>query len=566
MRQFSIALLFAAAMAGLTPAVTFADEDGQEDLDKATELKLTARNLRDLDKVSDLCESAIEKGLDEDGESFAKELWASTLFEYSTRLAEPILEQQPPDRRWKFLRGQAISRLDQAVKLKPNWPEAYLLLGRFHALAGDDVPLTDPLAVFLAIRQLEELPNGDREAALEALDKAVENIEDADPTFHARIYLWRGVLAKENVERLELLNKAIEADAKNSDALRVRSLVHVVNENMDEAAEDFRKLIEREPENLAYRQSLIEMLTNAEQYDEALEQMGVLIEENPESPEVYLMRARLNLLREDGEAALEDLNQVLELKEDDPLALLLRSRVYLDLEMLDEAREDVDELLKQQPDIVDGILTRSMIATAEEDYEAAARDMELLVQARPDNLPWVLQLAMLYYADDRPSKSIETYSRALALDNKSFFALRGRGDAFLGMGKHIDAAEDYERAFEVDPEDSALLNNYSWLLSTSPDDEVRDGERAIELATKAAELTEYEQAHILSTLAAGYAETGDFEKAREWSTKAVELASEGEQRENLTKELENYKKEEPWRERQEEKDREESKQKSDLDL
>ncbi len=42
---------------------------------------------------------------------------------------------------------------------------------------------------------------------------------------------------------------------------------------------------------------------------------------------------------------------------------------------------------------------------------------------------------------------------------------------------------------------------------------------------KSCELTDYKAAHILSTLAAAYAETGDFEKAREWSGKAVELGT-----------------------------------------
>ena len=49
--------------------------------------------------------------------------------------------------------------------------------------------------------------------------------------------------------------------------------------------------------------------------------------------------------------------------------------------------------------------------------------------------------------------------------------------------------------------------------------------RSIELATKAADLTEHKQAHILSTLAAGYAETGDFKKAIEWSEKAVAIGA-----------------------------------------
>ena len=53
------------------------------------------------------------------------------------------------------------------------------------------------------------------------------------------------------------------------------------------------------------------------------------------------------------------------------------------------------------------------------------------------------------------------------------------------------------------------------MLATSPDDKLRDGARAVKLATKAAEASGYETPHILSTLAAAYAETGDFENAAE---------------------------------------------------
>ena len=55
-----------------------------------------------------------------------------------------------------------------------------------------------------------------------------------------------------------------------------------------------------------------------------------------------------------------------------------------------------------------------------------------------------------------------------------------------------------------------MLNNLAWLLATSPEEGIRDGKRAIELAEKACEETEWQDAHIISTLAAGYAETGNF--------------------------------------------------------
>jgi hypothetical protein len=97
-----------------------------------------------------------------------------------------------------------------------------------------------------------------------------------------------------------------------------------------------------------------------------------------------------------------------------------------------------------------------------------------------------------------------------------------------------------------------MLNNLAWVLATSKDDAVRDAEKSIKHGLKACELTKYEKPHILSTLAAGYAEKGDWETAIKWSSKAVELGVKDEMvDEQLKKELESYKQQKPWREKQE---------------
>ena len=96
------------------------------------------------------------------------------------------------------------------------------------------------------------------------------------------------------------------------------------------------------------------------------------------------------------------------------------------------------------------------------------------------------------------------------------------------------------------------LNNLAWVLATSPDDPVRNAKRSLECGLKASELTKYEKPHILSTLAAGYAESGDWETAIKWSSKAVELGvGEEDVDGQLKKELEGYKQKKPWREKQE---------------
>ena len=523
-------LMLLALLAPATPL--FAQEEGLEDLEKATDLKLDASSLRDLDQVVRLCETAMEKGLGEDSSKFAKELMLGTLMEAAERLSQPILASAgQPDPRWPFMRKQALDRIEKALGIAPETGNALLLKA-----------------------QLNILPEGDRDAAKEAVEAAIKVYED-DNRQLSKCYVILGGLAEENDARLENLGKAIELDKTNTDALRARGLIYMLTEKPEEAIEDFRALIEIDPSDLMSQQAIVETLTNAGKFDEAIEAIQNAIEANPEASENYLLRARINLEQEKIEEAIGDLDKALDLKPRDLQALLMRAELNLQSDNLDNAKRDVDLALIIRPGLIRAILLRSLILAGQGNFSSAASDMELLCQNDPENTPWKLQLAMMYYGDERPNKAIDIYSKVIEKEPENYFAIRGRSDAMLITGDHKGAIDGYSKCLEQQEDDDHVLNNLSWVLSTSPTDEVRDGKRAVELGLKACEVTEYKQAHILSTLAAGYAEVGDFEKAREWATKAVELAEGEEQTENLTKELESYKQEKPWRELQEDKDK-----------
>jgi len=61
-------------------------------------------------------------------------------------------------------------------------------------------------------------------------------------------------------------------------------------------------------------------------------------------------------------------------------------------------------------------------------------------------------------------------------------------------------------------------------LATSSEAKLRDGAQAVRLAEQACEQTSWKQTVFVGTLAAAYAEAGQFEKAVETSRKSCELA------------------------------------------
>ena len=93
------------------------------------------------------------------------------------------------------------------------------------------------------------------------------------------------------------------------------------------------------------------------------------------------------------------------------------------------------------------------------------------------------------------------------------------------------AVELYEQVIRASPNHLPALNNLAWLLATHPDDSIRDGKRAVDLAQKACELTEWKQAVLIGTLAAAYAEAGEFPKAVSNAEQACSRAREENQTE-----------------------------------
>ncbi len=76
------------------------------------------------------------------------------------------------------------------------------------------------------------------------------------------------------------------------------------------------------------------------------------------------------------------------------------------------------------------------------------------------------------------------------------------------------------------PDDVAALNDLAWTLATDPDSSMRSGAEAVATARRAAQLSKGQEPAILATLAAAYAEAGQFFEAVETARKALRLATQ----------------------------------------
>ncbi len=125
-------------------------------------------------------------------------------------------------------------------------------------------------------------------------------------------------------------------------------------------------------------------------------------------------------------------------------------------------------------------------------------------------------------------------------------ALVNRGSAHLELGQVKEAKADYERALVMSSNSASVKGAIAYIFSVDPHDEIRDGKRAVQLAAKACELSEYKRDKHLLALAAAYAETGDFDSAMKWAEAAKKLAKNWSAED--AKKLESFRQKQPWRE------------------
>lgn len=225
----------------------------------------------------------------------------------------------------------------------------------------------------------------------------------------------------------------------------------------------------------------------------------------------------------DYDGAIADFSQAIKLDSRDASAYYNRGLVRHMKEDIDGAISDYNKAIELNPRHRRAYFMRGILREFR-DRDGALADYNRAIEVDSAYAPPYINRGVMRRAKNDLEGALSDYSRAIELEPRSDEAYSRRGSARKAKGDLEGAIADYQKAIEFKPDGPANYDTLAWLLATSFETTIRDGKKAVEYATRASELTNWENPSMLDTLAAAYAEAGNFAEAIKSESKALSFS------------------------------------------
>jgi len=141
-----------------------------------------------------------------------------------------------------------------------------------------------------------------------------------------------------------------------------------------------------------------------------------------------------------------------------------------------------------------------------------------------DNYKAHFNLGLALMNEGKTNECLQQMYEAVAIA-PGFNGRKVLAETLLLDGRTPEAIEQYRQLVQFAPDEVEALNNLAWLLATDADSQVRNGADAVQYGKRACALTQYKDTALIGTLAAAYAEAGQFDDAIRTAEMAISSAS-----------------------------------------
>lgn len=418
---------------------------------------------------------------------------------------------------------KALKAIDALEKKQPGKPLAHNLRGRTLLAKKDTAGARKSFE-----RSLEIDPTYFASvASLAAMDMAEKKPEDARKRFEAvlakdpkngpallAIAELRARAGGPKDEVAELVGRAITANPTEKGPRLLLIDFHLRNKDTKLALSTAQSAVATLPDSPELQDALGRALQASGDTNQALAAFNKVAGMQPGSAVPYIRMADAHVAASNKQAAAESLRKALTLQPDN---LEVQSRLIalaVDSKNFSDAVRIAREVQKQLPKLPTGFLLEGDIAVAQKDWAGAAEAYRNGLKTVPAPILAVKAHGALLTADKRDEA--DKFSAAWLKDKPRDTIFRMHlGDMASASKAYAEAEKQYTAVLREQPGNAIVLNNLAWVSGKLN----RDG--AIPMAQKALELAPNQPA-FMDTLAGLYSDKGDYAKALEWQTKAIE--------------------------------------------
>jgi choline-sulfatase len=291
-----------------------------------------------------------------------------------------------------------------------------------------------------------------------------------------------------------------------------------------EAIEHYQRAITARPGDGATLTNLATSLAEVGRIEEALEVFQTALEAPP-----VLARAHLNYgvaLARQGrhDDAIEQLRLAVKAEPHNAEAALALARVLIATEREEEARRELWSAFDRRPGGIDFRIDAAELLLSLRQTESALAAVEPLRGAGSHH-PRVVRIRVNALGALGRVEEAETVLRRALDHDPTMVPLRRSMTALLvGQERYGEAVAFLRAGLEAGVDQVHAVGTLAWLLATVPDDDLRDGEEALRLATRLSSETGGGDFGVQDILAAALAETGRFEEAAATIQSAIAAA------------------------------------------
>jgi tetratricopeptide (TPR) repeat protein len=157
--------------------------------------------------------------------------------------------------------------------------------------------------------------------------------------------------------------------------------------------------------------------------------------------------------------------------------------------------------------------------------DEAIAEFREAVRSKSDSADALNNLGNALDQQGREAEAIAAYRDAVRIDPTFVVAQVNLGETLFEQGLSREAISSLQKALGLQPASPDIEERLAWMLAAAPQPFLRDGPRAVELAMKACQASGGRDPDCLRTLAAAYAQAGDFSNAVKIAQDALQLAA-----------------------------------------